>query len=110
MVYLLLIGEICPTSPTLNGTPGYAPELMGHISQKTNMNTPANVDGYSLLTLICTTTFVTFFYTATVTCSPNPCLNGGICQLHENSTSCICKNDYIGDQCEESKWQLLLKW
>ena len=32
MGYLLLIGEICPTSPTLNGTPGYAPVYNGNRS------------------------------------------------------------------------------
>ena len=33
-------------------------------------------------------------------CSPNPCVNGGNCQVVDGKIECICPHGYFGDRCE----------
>lgn len=35
-------------------------------------------------------------------CEPNPCLNGGECQLHEDTFKCICDDNNYGNTCNET--------
>uniref|UniRef100_A0A8D3DHC2 Cadherin, EGF LAG seven-pass G-type receptor 3 n=1 Tax=Scophthalmus maximus TaxID=52904 RepID=A0A8D3DHC2_SCOMX len=38
-------------------------------------------------------------------CYSNPCLNGGVCARREGGYTCICREDYSGDQCEFDRRQ-----
>lgn len=35
-------------------------------------------------------------------CLSNPCLNGGICHMHESGYACECKPGFVGARCEHS--------
>ena len=35
-------------------------------------------------------------------CEPNPCLNDGKCELHEDTFKCICDDNNYGDTCNET--------
>lgn len=35
-------------------------------------------------------------------CLSNPCLNGGVCHVHESGFSCECKPEFVGTRCEHS--------
>lgn len=34
-------------------------------------------------------------------CQPNPCQNGGQCQIFNGQPNCICRLNFTGDQCEK---------
>uniref|UniRef100_A0A4W5RPL4 Cadherin EGF LAG seven-pass G-type receptor 3 n=1 Tax=Hucho hucho TaxID=62062 RepID=A0A4W5RPL4_9TELE len=38
-------------------------------------------------------------------CYSNPCLNGGVCARREGGYTCICREDYTGEQCEWDRRQ-----
>ena len=43
----------------------------------------------------------TYFHIEINACEPNPCKNGGTCEVAEASFTCTCATGYTGDICDE---------
>lgn len=54
--------------------------------------------------------YIWTFFSDTMPCQSNPCLNGGTCNKNGKSFTCTCLSAYTGTRCEDEGSQLPKLW